>query len=176
MTADGVSLINSSHTTISGATVDNTVSGSLNSTNLNTAYKKLAEQLDQSGVIVGGIAQILLVPEALWKTAIELTDSALVADSANNAINVFRSATGIKVYTSPYLGAANNAGVGTNAGSDTAWFVLTKNHSVSRLIRQELQTALVPWQYSNDNTYTYQANYRESYFVPDYAGIVGSTG
>jgi len=111
----------------------------------------------------------LLVPQALFKLATELTDSALIADTANNAINVYRSAYGFKVYSSPQLGAA--AG-----GSDTAWFLLTKNHSVSRLIRQGLQTALTPWQFSDNRTYTYQANYRENYFVPDYAGLVGSTG
>ena len=169
LTADGVALISASHVTVKGITVSNSVSGSLSSTTLNTAFVSLKEQKNQAGVIVGGNAAILLVPEKLFKTAIELTDSALIADSSNNAINVFRSAMGLKVYSSPQLGAA--AG-----GSDTAWFLLTKNHSVTRLIRQGIETALTPWQYSHNRSYTYQANYRESYFVPDYAGIVGSTG
>lgn len=169
LTADGVSVCNSSHALIGGGTVSNTTTGVLNSANLNSAIVALREQKDQSGVIVGGVPTILLVPSALFKFATELTDSALIADSANNAINVFRSAYGFRVYSSPHIGTA--AG-----GTDTRWFLLTRNHSVSRLIRQGIETALTPWQYSNDRTYTYQANYRESYFVPDYSGIYGSTG
>ena len=168
-TADAVVLCSASHTTLSGATVSNLVTGALTSTTLNTAIVALREQKDQTGTVIGGIPSILLVPSKLFKTAIELTDSALIADSANNAINVYRSAYGFKVLSSPFMGAA--AG-----GSDTAWFLLSRNHSVSRLVRQGIETALTPWQYSNDRTYTYQANYREEVFVPDYAGIVGATG
>lgn len=169
LTADAVSLINSSHSLINGQTTSNSVSGALNSSNLNSGIVKLREQVNQAGVILGGVPAILLVPAALFKTAIELTESALISDSANNALNVYRSAYGFKVLTSPYLGAA--AG-----GSDSAWFLLTRNHSVSRLVRQGLQTALTDWSYSDNRSYTYQANYRENYFVPDYSGIVGSTG
>jgi len=169
LTADGVSVCNASHTLIGGGTVSNTATGVLNSTNLNTAIVALREQKDQSGVIRGGVPAILLVPSALFKLATEITDSALVADSANNAINVYRSAYGFKVYSSPHMGTA--AG-----GTDTRWFLLTKNHSVRRLIRQGLETALTPWQYSDNRSYTYQANFRENYFVSDYSGIYGSTG
>jgi phage major head subunit gpT-like protein len=170
VTADSVALISASHTTVGGITVSNIVaSAPLNSANLNKAIIALREQKDQTGTVIGGVPAILLVPSALFKTAIELTDSALIADSGNNAVNVYRSAYGFKVLSSPFLGAA--AG-----GSDTAWFLLSRNHSVSRLIRQGIETALTPWQYSNDRTYTYQANFREEVFVPDYAGIVGATG
>lgn len=169
LTADGVSFCNSSHTLIGGGTVSNTATGVLNSTNLNTGIVVLREQKGQNGVIMGGVPDILLVPSALFKTAVELTDSALISDTANNSINVYRSQYGFKVYSSPHIGSA--AG-----GTDTRWFLLTKNHSVTRLIRQGLETFLTPWGISNDRTYTYQANYRESYFVPDYSGAYGSTG
>lgn len=118
---------------------------------------------------MGNVPNILLVPSALFKKAIELTESALIANTADNALNVYRSAYGITVYTSPYLDA-------TAGGSDTAWFLLSKNHSVSRLIRQGIQTALRDWSMSNNRTYLYQANFREEVFVPDYVGVVGSTG
>ncbi len=169
LTADGVSFINSAHPLIGGGTVDNTVSGALSDTNLYTAIVKLREQKNQAGVIMGGVPSILLVPSKLWKSAIQITESALVSDSAGNALNVYRSAYGMTVYSSPYMGAA--AG-----GSDTAWFLMTPQHSVSRLIRQGIETALRPWQYSNNRTYLYQGNFREQVFVPDYAGAVGSTG
>lgn len=169
LTADGAAFISATHTLIGGGTTSNSVSGALSSTTLNTAIVALQQQVDQAGVILGGNPSILLVPPALWKLAIELTESALVSDTANNAINVYRSAYGITVYTSPYMSAA--AG-----GSDTSWFLMTANHSVSRITRQGIETALRPWQYSNNRTYFYQANFREEVFVPDYAGVVGSTG
>lgn len=169
LTADGVAFISASHPLIGGGTVSNVISGALSDTTINTAIVALREQKNQAGVILGGVPSILLVPSKLFKLAIQLTESALVADTANNAINVYRSAYGFRVISSPYLGAA--AG-----GSDTAWFMLTPQHSVSRLIRQGIETALRPWQYSNNRTYLYQGNFREAVFVPDYAGAVGSLG
>lgn len=169
LTADGVALISASHVLINGSTVSNLVTGALSVTTLNNAIVALREQVNQAGVILGGVPSILLVPAKLFKLAIEITESALISDTGNNAINVYRSAYGITVYSSPYLGAA--AG-----GSDTAWFLMTPFHSVSRIVRQGIETALRPWQMSNNRTYFYQANFREEVFVPDYSGIVGSTG
>lgn len=169
LTADGVSIFNSAHPLIGGGTQSNTGTSALTPTSLNTGLVNLVEQKDQSGVIRGSSASVLLVPPALWKHAREITDSALIADSGNNNVNVYRSALGITVYTSPFLGSAFG-------GSDTAWFLLAKRHGFTRLIRQGLETALTDWRYSNNLTYRYQANFRENYFCADYAGSYGSTG
>jgi hypothetical protein len=168
LTADGSAMI-ASRTLLSGATYTNVVSGALSTTTLNTAIIALRQQPDQAGVVLGNVPAYLVVPTALYKHAIEITDSALVADSGNNNINVYRSAYGITVYTSPYLDAVSG-------GSDTAWFLLAKNHNITRLIRQSLQTFLRDWGYSNNRTYFYQANFREEVYCPDYIGIVGATG
>ncbi len=171
LTADGNAIF-STHTLIGGGTQSNTASGAgsaLSPTSLNTAIVNLVEQKDQSGVIRGSSPAVLLVPPALWKHAREITDSALIADSGNNNVNVYRSALGITVYTSHWLGAA--AG-----GSDTAWFLLANRHGFTRLVRQGLETALTDWRYSNDLTYFYQANFRENYFCADYAGSYGAAG
>jgi phage major head subunit gpT-like protein len=171
LTADGAAFCGT-HTTIKGGAVVNFTSGAgsaLSGTSLNTAIVALAEQKDQAGVIMGCQPSILLVPPALFKKALEETQSALYADNSNNAINVYRSAYGLKVYQSPYLGAA--AG-----GSDTAWFLLAKNHTVTRIIRQGAQTALRDWTYSNNRTYLYQANFREVVYAPDYIGVYGNVG
>lgn len=172
LTADGVSIFNTAHPLIGGGTQSNTSSGAgsaLSPTSLNTAITNLVQQKDQSGVIRGNSPAVLLVPPALWKHAREITDSALIADSSQNNVNVYRSALGITVYTSPFLGVA--AG-----GSDTAWFLLAKRHGFTRLIRQGLETALTDWRYSNNLTYRYQANFRENYFCADYAGSFGAAG
>jgi hypothetical protein len=166
---DGSYLIAALHTLIGGGTQSNLLTGALSTTTLNNGIVALAEMKSQDGVIMGCVPSVLLVPPALWKHAMEITQSALIADVANNNINVYRSAFGFKVYTSPYLGAA--AG-----GSDTAWFLLAPEHSVTRLVRQGLQTSLRDWTMSNNRTYLYQANYRESVYAVDYIGIVGSLG
>jgi phage major head subunit gpT-like protein len=167
LTADGNALI-STHTLINGQTYSNSIGAALSEPNLNTAILNLRTQPDQSGVILGNVPSILLVPPALFKKAIQLTESALIPGVADNDINVYRSAYGITVYSSPYLAAV--AG-----GSDTAWFLMSANHGVTRLIRQGIQTALRSWEYSNNRTYFYQANFRETVYCADYVGIVGSS-
>jgi len=166
---DSVALISASHVTLNGDTVSNLVAGALSSITLNNAMVSLREQKNQRGVILGSTGKFLVVPPKLFKLACELTDSVLVSDSANNAVNVYRSIFGIEVMTSPYLGAADG-------GSDTAWFLLSEFHGLKRVIRQGVQTALVSWEYSDNRSYKYQGNFREAYFAADYAGIVGSTG
>lgn len=168
LTADGSALIGT-HTLIGGGTITNLVTGALSPTTLNTAITALCEQKDQAGVVLGQQPAVLLVPPALIKHALEITDSALIADVANNNINVYRSAYGFRVYASSQLGAVNG-------GSDTAWFLLGRRHGIRRIVRQGLETALRPWQVSNNRTYLYQANFREEVVAVDYAGIVGSQG
>jgi hypothetical protein len=168
--SDGVAMCSAAHVLVkNGAAASNLVTGALNSANLNSAMVSLREQVNQAGVILGSAPAYLLVPAALWKTALEETDSALIADNGNNAINVWRSAFGFKVKCTPYLGAASG-------GSDTAWFLLTKFHGIRRLVRQGIETALTPWSFSDNRTYTYQANFREEVYCADWAGLVGSTG
>lgn len=169
LTADGVSWINAAHPLIGGGTLSNVVSGPLTPATLMNAIVALRQQKDQAGVILGCVPAYLVVPTLLWKHATEITDSALIADSANNNLNVYRSAFGITIYTNPWMDAA--AG-----GSDTYWFLLGRNHHIRRLIRQGIETSLRDWTYSDNRTYLYQANFREEVFVDDYAGSVGSTG
>ena len=169
LTADGVPFISASHPLIGGGTQSNLVTGALTQATLNDAMVSLRQQKDQAGVVMGSVGCYLLVPSPLFKQAVQITESALISGNGNNDINVYRSAYGITVYTSPYLDAVTG-------GSDTAWFLLARNHSVTRLIRQGIETALRPWQVSDNRTYLYQCNFRETVYVPDYIGVVGSTG
>ncbi len=176
LTADGNALVGS-HTLINGSTYNNQLLSTtftngviaLNSTGINNAIVMLGQQPNQKGITMGQQPKILLVPTPLFKTAREETDSVLTSDSANNAVNVYRSVYGFTVKTSQFMDS-------TNGGSDTAWFLLSENHSVTRLVRQGMVTNLRDWSFSNNRTYFYQANYRESYYVPDYVGVVGSLG
>jgi hypothetical protein len=151
--------------------VSNRVAGNpvLSPTALNTAIVQLLEQKSQDGVIMGQQPAYLLVASANFKNATEIVGSQLVSDSANNALNVYSSTYGISVWHSPYLGASSG-------GSDTAWFILSRNHGVTRYIRQEIETSLVDYIYSTNNNYVYKGCFRETYGVTDYVGAVGSAG
>ncbi len=175
LTADGVALVGN-HALLNGAFYNNNlfalngaVTTALSSTSLNAAITALAVQPDQTGTILGQQPAVLLVPPALIKLALELSDSALAGDTSTNAINVFRSAYGYRVYSTPYISAA--AG-----GSDIAWFLLARNTGIKRIVRQGVETALRSWMYSNNRTYLYQANFREEVVAIDYIGVIGATG
>ena len=175
LTADGIALCGA-HVLLNGQTYNNslyTVSGNvssvLSSTSLNNAIVALAQQPDQQGVVLGQQPQVLLVPPALIKLALELSDSALAGDVSTNAINVYRSAYGYRVFSTPYIGAATG-------GSDTAWFLLGRNTGIKRIVRQGIETFLRSWGYSNNRTYLYQANFREEVVAVDYLGVIGAQG
>jgi hypothetical protein len=174
LTADGIALCGN-HALLNGSFYSNSLyditaaTTVLSSTSLNAAITALAVQPDQTGVILGQQPQVLLVPPALIKLAIELSDSALAGDTSTNAINVFRSAYGYRVYSTPYI----SAGAG---GSDTAWFLLARNTGIKRIVRQGIETFLRPWGYSNNRTYLYQANFREEVVAIDYLGVIGARG
>jgi len=169
LTANGTAWISDSQSTISGATVDNRLTAALSPTALEDAIVMLGEQLAQDGTIVGHTPASLLVPLKLFKEAVEITDSQLISDSANNAINWVSAKYGIKVYTSPFLGAAAD-------GSDTAWFLMGRFHSGHRFIRQDVTTDLVGYETQRNNNYIYKGEYRETYGAIAYEGIVGSLG
>jgi len=169
LTADGITLCSDSHTTISGDTVDNKLTAALSESSLNDAIVALGEQKAQDGTIRGMQPATLLVPLALYKTACTLVESKLRASTANNDMNVYSDKYGITVYTSPFLGAA--AG-----GSDTMWFLLSRNHSVTRWVREAVHTELIPFQYTRNNVYVYKAAFREVIGAVDYSGVIGSTG
>jgi len=179
LSADGAALIGA-HTLIGGGTTNNQILSAdigaptsvLSTSAFNIATKRLAEVKSQAGVPLQCVADVLLVPPALYQTARQIAVSALYPDNANNAVNVFSMDYQVKVYQSVFLGAA-----GASDGSDTAWFVMdSKRHAVRRFVRQGIVTNLRDWGMSNNRTYYYQANFREEVFAPDYIGLVGALG
>ncbi len=169
LTNEGVALLSNSHSTLSGQTVDNLISGALSETSLNLALIGLVEQLNQSGTIGGHQGKTLLVPPAIFKLACEIVDSELKSGGQNNDINVYSSKYGIEVKQSKWLGAA--AG-----GSDSAWFLLADMHPVHRWVREDVRTDYVSPEYSSNDTAFYKGSFAETYGAPSYEGIVGSAG
>lgn len=169
-TNDGVALFSNSHVTLSGETVDNLETAALTEASLNTAFISLQQQKTQDGTLGGHIPAILLVPTALFKTACEITKSTLRSGTANNDMNYYSELfPGLVVKHSPFLGASQG-------GSDTAWFLLSKDHSMKRWVRQSLVTDMVDYKFQRNNNYIYKAEYREVVGPISFEGLVGSTG
>lgn len=171
LTNDGSTICADSHTTLSGVAVDNlAAAAALSETTLNNLIISLVEQKAQDGSIRGNVPATLLVPPALFKKACEITDSELRSGTGNNDMNVYSDKYGIMVATSPYLGAVNTS------GSDTAYWLLSDNHSMRRWVRQGVITDLVDYKYQRNNNYIYKGSFREVVGCEDYVGIVGSVG
>lgn len=84
--------------------VDNLAALTLNSANLETAILAHQSLGDDRGEEISIMPNLLLVPRALRKTALELVGSELTPESANNAINVHQ---GMQVLVWPYLTDTN---------------------------------------------------------------------
>lgn len=166
-TNDAVALVSDSHVTLNSTTVDNKETGVLNNTNLNTLFISLKKQKTQDGTIGGFEPSILLVPTDLHKTATEVTQSELRTGTTNNDLNYFSQIyPGLQVFESPFL----------SNGSTTAYFLLSRSHSVTRWVRNGLETKLVDWSISLNNDYIYKVGFREVVDTISYEGLVGSDG
>jgi len=169
LTNDGVALFSASHTTLGGETVSNLLTSSaLSESTLNTAFNSLINQKTQDGTLGGHLPAVLLVPTALFKTACEITKSTLRSGTANNDMNYYSELyPGLQVLHSPFLGA----GFG---GSDTSWFLLSADHSLTRWVRQDIETSLVDYRTQRNNNFVYKAEYREVVGAISFEGIVAA--
>ena len=170
LTNDGVALFADAHATLGGDTVDNKTDALLDSDSLNDAMTALIEQKTQDGTLGGHEAALLMVPTKLFKTAVEITKSTVKVGASNDTLNYFSEYyPGLMVKQSPFLGAAYG-------GSDTAWFLLSRNHGVYRFERESINTDLVPYQYSRNDNYVYKARYREIVDSITWEGAYASDG
>ncbi len=168
-TNDGIALFSASHVALNGDIVSNLSTGTaLSEPNLNTQFNLLINQKTQDGTLGGHLPAVLLVPTALFKLATEITKSTLKSGSGNNDLNYYSELyPGLQVMHSPFLGA----GFG---GSDTSWFLLSADHSITRWVRQEISTDLVDYRTQRNNNYIYKAEYREVVGAISYEGIVAA--
>lgn len=170
LTNDGVALFSNSHVTMNGDTVDNLETAALTESSLNTAFTSLMEQKTQDGTLGGHMPATLLVPTALSKTAYEVTKSEVKTGVNNDTLNYYSSLfPGLVVKTSPFLGASQG-------GSDTAWFLLARNHGVYRFEREAINTDMVDYSISRNDNYVYKARYREVVDAISWEGAVASNG
>lgn len=166
LTSDSVAWGSASHVNLAGDTVSNLITPALSDSGLNTAMTALMEQKSQDSEIDGHTGTILVVPPALQALAFRITQSKLRQGTANNDLNYYSDIhPGLRVFTSPYLGAA--AG-----GSDTAWFLLSEGHSVTRFVREGVSTSHIPATMSRNDVHNFRSKFREVCDVLSYEGSV----
>jgi hypothetical protein len=168
-TNDGAYLCSDSHTNVNGDTVDNLLTAALSPAALKSAIEMAADQHDQEGDRVGFEPKCLLVPNTLFDYAIEITESKLKPDSLDNNVNAFSSKYNLYVKQSNWLNA-------NHGGSDTAWFLLGDNHTVTRWVRKAIETWFKNYTDDAKLRYTFGGRFREVYGAVSYEGLVGSTG
>lgn len=170
LTNDGQPLFSNSHVTLSGDTVDNLLTDVLAEPSLYDAVVALTLQKTQDGTLGGHEPAALIVAPKNFKKAMEITKSELKSGTANNDLNYYSQVyPGMQVFQSPFLATAYG-------GNDDAWYVVSRNHSLYRWVRQDVLTTLVDWKFQRNNSYIYKGELRETVGPISYEGLVASNG
>lgn len=173
-TPDGQNWASNSHVPLKGPnTVDNLETGLLSPDNLWTCVNSLANQRAQDSEAGSQIFEGLLVPFLLYKTAKEVMDSSLLANSAENNVNIFDTDYGqVRIGASIFLGATYNAA----ANANTSYHILSQNHMNQRKVFYGLETKMISPEYSANDSYVLRAKYHEMTFPGSWTGYLGSSG
>ncbi len=172
-TPDGDALASNSHTTLKGVNVDNLETGSATPDNMWTAVNSLASQKGQDGEAGSHVFEGLLVPFTLYKTSKEILNSSLLADSAENNLNVFDTDYGsVQIRASIFLGSAFNAASNAN----TSYHLVSRNHMITRKVFYGLVTVMIDPTKSDNDTWVLRSKYHECVFPGSWCGYVGSNG
>ena len=172
-TPDGDAAASDSHTTLTGATVDNLETGALAPDALWTQVTSLANQKGQDGDAGSYVFNGLIVPFLLYKTAKEVMNSSLIPNSAENNLNIFETDYGqVEIKSSIFLGSAYNG----NTNANTSYHLVSAKHQVMRKVFYELQNVLIEPQYSDNDSYEMRAKFAEVAFWGSWCGYVGSSG
>ena len=172
-TPDGQNLASNSHVTLRGATVDNLETGLLSPDNLWTQTVSLAGQKGQSGDLGGHVFAGWVGPFLLYKTAKEVMNSSLLANSAENNLNVFDTDYGeVRIAASQFLGSAFNG----NSNANTSYHLVSENHMIVRKVFYGAETTLIPPEVTDNDSWAYRVKFHEVAFPGSWTGYVGSSG
>jgi len=173
-TPDGQPMASNSHVTITGVTVDNLETGVASPDNVWTAVTALANQKDQSGDIGSYRFEGCLVPFLMYKSIKEILNSSLIADSAENNLNIFDTDYGtVRIGASVFLGSA---GGNTATNANTSYHIMSSNHHVERRTFYGLTTSLIPPENTTNHCYALRALYNEKAFDGGWAGGIHANG
>lgn len=172
-TPDGDAAASNSHTTLTGATVDNLETGAFAPDALWTQVTALATQKAQDGDAGSYTLEGLVIPFLLYKTAKEVMNSVLVANSGENNVNIFDTDYGtVDIKASIFLGSAYNS----NTNANTSYHLLSRSHQVTRKVFSDLNTDLIEPKYSDTDSWEHRSRFAEVSFWGSWNGYVGSNG
>lgn len=173
-TPDGADLISNSHVALDGTTVDNLETGALSADNLFTLVRSLRLQRAQDGSLGSCHADGMLVPTNLHRTAMEVTQSELVPNSGENQLNYWSKVyPGLKVGASEWLDSTYNT---YNSNANTSYFIVSRNHSITRVVRVPIATEYVEPKFDRARRAFYRARFSERVFAGTWVGVAGSNG
>jgi hypothetical protein len=164
---DGVTLFNTAHPTVSGATNGNrpAVDADLNETSLEQAVIDIAAWVDERGLLIAARPRKLIVPPALMFVATRLMQTELRTSTADNDTNALRVMGSI-----PEGYAVNHF-----LTDSDAWFIRSDVPiGMKHFVRVAMQTGM-DGDFDSGNV-RYKARERYSFGVSDALGIYGSPG
>lgn len=173
-TPDGENLASNSHTALkTGDTIDNLETGALTPDTLWNTFVSLQTQLGQDGELAGYTASAVATNTTQYKTLKEILNSELIANSAENNLNIFETDYGmVAIAQSPFLNSA--ADLGTNKA--TAVHVVSDGHEVHRMVFSDLNSDLIEPRYSETDSWEYRSRFEEVSFPGTFQGYAGLTG
>lgn len=172
-TPDGQPLASNSHVTLKGQTVDNLGTGVLNPDNLWTEVNALANQKGQDGDLGGHVFENFLSCFLLYKTAKEVMNSSLIANSAENNINIFDTVYGqVRIGASVFLGSAYNSA----ANANTSYSLTGANHQILRKVFYGMTTDMKTPRETNNDCYAHVSKFHEVCYPGTWTAYEGSNG
>ena len=172
-TPDGNSLANNSHTTLRGDTVDNLETGAMSPDNADTLARSLESQLGQHGDWGGNVLGGVLVPRNIYKHTKEVFNSTLIADSAENNLNIFDTDYGqVAIKQSPLLSSTFNSGANANTG----YHFVAQNHHIVRRSLVGMELEMVEPKYTATDSYVERVRFAEVSYPETHFGSAHSTG
>lgn len=172
-TPDGQALASNSHVTLKGATVDNLETGSLTPDNLWTLVNSLANQKAQDGDAGSHVFEGFLSNFNLYKTAKEIMNSALVANSGENNLNIYDTDYGqVRIGASIFLGSSFNSATNAN----TSYHIIGRNHMICRKEFYGLTTYMTSPENTDNDSYVMTAKFHEVTFPGSWTAYAGSNG
>ena len=164
---DAVSLFNTSHTTVSGTAVKNTLStqADLNETSLEQALIDIAGMTDERGIRVAARGIKAIVPSANQFNIERLMKSPGRTGTADNDINAVAS-----------MGMVPQGYRVNNFLTDTdSWYIITDVPNGMKMFQRAALKTAMEGDFDTGNV-RYKARERYSFGVSDYRGIFGVEG
>jgi len=148
----------SSHSTLRGQTVDNLETAAMDPDAADVLARSLESQIGQHGDWGGNVLGGVLVPRNIYKHTKEVFNSTLIADSAENNLNIFDTDYGqVSIKQSPLLSSTFNAGSNAN----TAYHFVGQNHHIVRRALVGMNMTMIEPQYTATDSYVERVRFAE---------------